>query len=948
SECYLNLHGRTEANWGSTIYSSPNAIGLILGIGNVGDTLKDFTQSDTYLSRDAGRNWEKIKSGQSLYEFGDKGTIIVVIDNGSPTNELNWNYGKNWENFKFYEKPVRVLNLMTNPKLSSMKFVITGTIVSNDGSQYEPTIITVDFTNLEKRDCSNDFELWDPMEGSDNQCLLGEEVKYWRRKADRECKISGANLDLNPKTKTCDCPDPDRPVNCHGEYKGKSGYRKIHKTKCIGGIDLEKEETKFCNITSTGIIKSTKLFDARIKDYFYFKDNKTVIIRTDDNKVWQSKDSGFSWDTVKEFENDAIVTMVQNAYFKDSAYFITMSNYHFYTNDGGSTFKKMDVPMGPNTLQIPIFDFHPEHKEWLIYTGCKDCDELFSSKCHTEAYYTKNNGEKWDLIDTYVRVCSWARDEKFKVNGEAIFCESYEEKSGSQRTSFKNPRFCYSKDLYKDPKCIIENVVGFASFEEYVVVAQLLPSGQSLKLYISVNGETFAEAQFPPGLAVPHNAFTILQSNTHSIALHVTETTHTLWGNILKSNSNGTYYGLSLERVNRDDYGFVDFEKMQGIEGIAIANVVFNYQKVIMGSAKKLQSKITFNDGGTWQSLTSPNLDSNNNTYDCGNNCYLHLHSYTERRDPRDSFSSSSATGLMMGVGNVGEYLTNYLDGDTFLTRDAGLTWNEIKKGAYMYDFGDQGLNWVDYQVTESKNLIKFHDIATSPGGLSSKFILRGRYMGSFDKEVIVFLDFTGILPEKCILNINDPDNDDYELWSPTHPNNEKCLFGHKTQYYRRNLTKNCQVGDDIISHKEITENCVCTSHDFECDYNFIRDGDNCKIVDGAQPLQANIAEQCANNGGEFYYETNGYVSSDEAKFLGTQHECPGLGRSTLLWVMIILSPFIIVGIVTACYVYRRRDRFGYSPLGQIRLGDHSSPTSFILSIPSLFMDMIYSIREFL
>ncbi|RHZ50479.1 hypothetical protein Glove_498g22 [Diversispora epigaea] len=1000
-DCYLNLHGRTDANWGATIYSTSNAIGLVLGIGNVGEYLKDFSQSDTYLSRDAGRNWEKIKSGQSLYELGDNGTMIVVIDNESPTNELkfSWNYGKNWENYKFYDKPVRVLNLMTNPKLPSMKFIITGTTASGDGSQYESTIITVDFTNLDKRDCtSNDFELWDPMEGSDNECLLGRKVKYWRRKADRECKIRGVNLNLDPKEEPCKCtkndfecdanyfreegecvlrgPDPERPVNCQGEYEGKSGYRKIHKTKCSGGINLEGKKNKPCAGENHEIIKSTKLFDARIKDYFYFEDSSSVIIRTDDNKVWQSKDSGFSWNTIEDFKDDAIVTMVQNAYFKNSAYFITMNNYHFYTNDGGLNFKKMEVPSGPNTLQIPIFDFHPDNKEWLIYTGCQGCDLIYSPDCHTEAYYTKNGGDSkddWKLIDKYVRICSWARDKKFKVNGNAIFCENYEEKSGSQRTSFKNPRFCYSKDFYNNPKCIIENVVGFASFEEYVVVAQLLPSGQSLKLYISMDGDTFAEAQFPHNLPISHNAFTILQSNTHSISLHVTETSHTFWGNILKSNSNGTYYGLSLEKVNRDEYGFVDFEKMLGIEGIALSNVVSNPQEVMMGSAKKLKSMITFNDGGVWQFLNSPERDSNGNKYDCKQNCNLHLHSYTERRDPRDSFSSSSATGLMMGVGNVGEYLTNYLDGDTFLTRDAGLTWNEIKKGAYMYDFGDQGsililvddenptdhiiysfnegLNWVDYQVTEPKNLIKFHDIATSPNGLSSKFILRGRYRGSFDKEVIVFLDFTGKLPKNCTLNTDDPDNDDYELWSPTHANNEKCLFGRETQYYRRNLTKNCQVGDNIIPHKEVTKNCTCTLHDFECDYNYIRNDKNeCVLVEGTQPLQVNIAEQCSSQ--EFYYESNGFrkipfssCEGDETEFLGKQHPCPGLGHSTLLWVMIILAPFIIVGIVTACYVYRRRDRFGYAPLGQIRLGDHNSPTSFIFSIPSLFMDMIYSIR---
>jgi len=44
-----------------------------------------------------------------------------------------------------------------------------------------------------------------------------------------------------------------------------------------------------------------------------------------------------------------------------------------------------------------------------------------------------------------------------------------------------------------------------------------------------------------------------------------------------------------------------------------------------------------------------------------------------------------------MGVGNVGEYLTSYSEGNTYLTTEAGYTWKEVRKGAYMYEFGDQG-----------------------------------------------------------------------------------------------------------------------------------------------------------------------------------------------------------------------------------------------------------------
>ena len=81
--------------------------------------------------------------------------------------------------------------------------------------------------------------------------------------------------------------------------------------------------------------------------------------------------------------------------------------------------------------------------------------------------------------------------------------------------------------------------------------------------------------------------------------MHVTtsEFPYPFWGSIIKSNSNGTYYGVSLENVNRNDQGFVDFEKMINLDGIALVNVVGNPQEAMVTRQKSLQTRITHNDG---------------------------------------------------------------------------------------------------------------------------------------------------------------------------------------------------------------------------------------------------------------------------------------------------------------------------------------------------------------
>jgi len=52
------------------------------------------------------------------------------------------------------------------------------------------------------------------------------------------------------------------------------------------------------------------------------------------------------------------------------------------------------------------------------------------------------------------------------------------------------------------------------------------------------------------------------------------------WGNVYLSNSMGTNFSLSLPYNRRDESGKCDFEKLQSMEGIYVANFVHNAAEI--------------------------------------------------------------------------------------------------------------------------------------------------------------------------------------------------------------------------------------------------------------------------------------------------------------------------------------------------------------------------------
>lgn len=319
------------------------------------------------------------------------------------------------------------------------------------------------------------------------------------------------------------------------------------------------------------------------------------------------------------------------------------------------------------------------------------------------------------------------------------------------------------------------------------------------------------------------------------------------------SNDQGTAFTRSLEHTNRARNSFVDFETIQAYNynGILLANVVDNYKEVLESEdptsdeLKKIISKMSFDHGGSWQDLRGPSKDISGKAYPCvSGKCTLHLHSVTHPHNLGKVFSSTSAPGLVLGVGSVGARLSPYESCDTFLSTDAGQTWKNIAKGPYKYESADAGsllvlvpdtaqpqhtilysydwgTNWKTKDLTlESKSWIPYFTML-DPDSTFQIVLMFALDPDNRSEGWMVQLDFSQAQERRCDLEASHPEqSEDFELWTVGATSSE-CLLGQTVSYYRRKPTADCSVGQDFALPEMITKSCACSSADYTCDTKY-------------------------------------------------------------------------------------------------------------------------------
>eukprot|EP01091_Cochliopodium_minus_P008351 TRINITY_DN1876_c0_g2_i7.p1 TRINITY_DN1876_c0_g2~~TRINITY_DN1876_c0_g2_i7.p1 ORF type:complete len:512 (-),score=156.97 TRINITY_DN1876_c0_g2_i7:8-1543(-) len=211
-KCTLNLAGKAEVTF-PNIFSLPQATGIIIGSGNVGDSLpSSLDLLSVWLSRDAGMTWQKIQNTSQTFAIADRGAIMTFASANTLTSSFSYTLdeGLTFSTCDFSSIGSLAVNqIFTNPNEGAQEVILYGRANSIGGS-----IIHADFTNIHERQCvgadspdssSSDFETWFPGKSG---CILGQKIQYIRRKRDSKCFI-GKGIQTSTVISSCACTRED-------------------------------------------------------------------------------------------------------------------------------------------------------------------------------------------------------------------------------------------------------------------------------------------------------------------------------------------------------------------------------------------------------------------------------------------------------------------------------------------------------------------------------------------------------------------------------------------------------------------------------------------------------------------------------------------------------------------------------------------------------------------
>uniref|UniRef100_A0A096M5H9 Sortilin related VPS10 domain containing receptor 1 n=1 Tax=Poecilia formosa TaxID=48698 RepID=A0A096M5H9_POEFO len=516
--------------------------------------------------------------------------------------------------------------------------------------------------------------------------------------------------------------------------------------------------------------------------------------------------------------------------------------------------------------------FHPEQEDWIL------------AYSHDQKLYVSVEfGKRWQLVHDNVvpNRFYWSRLGLDKDQG-MIHLEITVSDGRSQYITCKLQNCSDGNKGKPFPGFIIPN--SLVVQDEYVFI-QVSVSGQAVH-YVSYKRQAFYPMKLPK-YTLPKD-LQIISTDENQVVAAIQDWHQNESYNLYMSDYRGLFFTLMLEDVvstgGPEDNVMIDLYEVAGIKGVFLSNKVVENQ---------VKTYITYNKGRDWHLLQAPTTDLQGNKVYCEQPyCSLHLHLHVSENPYASGniVSKDTAPGVIIASGVVGPELSS-VNVSIFITSDAGNTWRESLEQFYSVFFlnqggslvairhtplpirhiwlsFDEGRNWDKYSFTSSPLYVD--GVLGEPGEDILIMTIFGHFSHRSEWQLLK-IDFRPIFEKRCT-------SEDYMTWQ-LHNEGEVCIMGMKRIFQKLRANVRCvKARDQYIS--QMSDSCVCTEADFECDYGFERQVDG-SCTSAFWFIPSASTQDCIT--GDSFFNTTGYrkalsnncTEGSLLKYSPRQQKCP-------------------------------------------------------------------------
>ncbi|KAM9364972.1 VPS10 domain-containing receptor SorCS1-like [Pholidichthys leucotaenia] len=594
--------------------------------------------------------------------------------------------------------------------------------------------------------------------------------------------------------------------------------------------------------------------------------------RVTESSLWRSTDYGTTYEKLNE--KVGMKTILSYLYVspnnKRKIMLLTdpeVESSLLISLDEGASYQKHSL-----AFDILSLLFHPEQEDWIL------------AYSHDQKLYVSVEfGRKWQLVHDNVvpNRFYWSRLGLDKEQG-MIHLEISVSDGRSQYITCKLQNCSDGNKGKPFPGFIIPN--SLVVQDEYVFIQ--VPVGGQTVHYVSYKRNAFYPMKLPK-YTLPKD-LQIISTDDNQVVAAIQDWHQNDSYNLYMSESRGLFFTLMLEDVvssgGPEGNIMIDLYEVAGIKGVFLSNKVVENQ---------VKTYITYNKGRDWRLLQAPTTDLQGNKVYCEQPyCSLHLHLHVSE-NPYTSgniVSKDTAPGIIIASGVVGPELTS-ANVSVFITSDAGNSWREVFQEEYSVFFlnqggslvairhtplpirhiwlsFDEGRNWDKYSFTSSPLYVD--GVLGEPGEDTLIMTIFGHFSHRSEWQ-LVKTDFRSIFQQRCT-------SEDYLTWQ-LHNEGEVCIMGMKRIFQKLKANVRCvKARHQYIS--QMSDPCLCTEADFECDYGFERQIDG-SCAPAFWFLPSATSRDCIT--GDTFLNTTGYrrafsnncTEGSLSKYSPKRQKCP-------------------------------------------------------------------------